>query len=135
MRDLPFPSLLFLSLFFSFSKKVHFKNGMGGDPRLSENVDDLLKVLDGLGGMVRNTSSSLEETLQQIDVYQQQMQTLRQKIIQEEQQLRLVMAPTYLPHDRERALAEQQVRTLFNLYTPIVSYLIRSKSGKRLGTI
>lgn len=108
---------------------------MGGDPRLSENVDDLLKVLDGLGGMVRNTSSSLEETLQQIDVYQQQMQTLRQKIIQEEQQLRLVMAPTYLPHDRERALAEQQVRTLFNLYTPIVSYLIRSKSGKRLGTI
>lgn len=84
---------------------------MGGDPRLSENVDDLLRILDGLGDLVRTKSSSLDETLQQIDVYQQQMQTLRQKIIQEEQQLRLVMAPTYLPHDRERALAEQQVRT------------------------
>lgn len=82
---------------------------MGGDPRLSENVDDLLKVLDGLAELVRAKTTSLEETLNQIDIYQQQMQTLRQKIIQEEQQLRLVMAPTYLPHDRERALAEQQV--------------------------
>ena len=83
---------------------------MGGDPRLSENVDELLNILDGLGGLVKTKCSSLEETLQQIDIYQQQMQTLRQKIIQEEQQLRLVMAPTYLPHDRERAIAEQQVR-------------------------
>lgn len=85
---------------------------MGGDPRLSENVDDLVRVLDGLGELVKAKSQSLEQTLAQIDVYQQQMQTLRQRIIQEEQQLRLVMAPTYLPHDRERALAEQQVRTV-----------------------
>lgn len=108
----------FFSFFASWTclyLQVHFKNGMGGDPRLSENVDDLLKVLDSLAGLVKTTSSGLEETLQQIDVYQQQMQTLRQKIIQEEQQLRLVMAPTYLPHDRERALAEQQVRTPFIL--------------------
>ncbi|XP_032294435.1 muscle-specific protein 300 kDa isoform X26 [Drosophila virilis] len=88
--------------------EVHFRNGMGGDPRLSENVDDLVRVLDGLGELVKAKSQSLEQTLAQIDVYQQQMQTLRQRIIQEEQQLRLVMAPTYLPHDRERALAEQQ---------------------------
>lgn len=27
----------------------------------------------------------------------------------EEQQLRLALAPTYLPHDRDRALNEQQV--------------------------
>lgn len=92
--------------------QVHFRNGMGGDPRLSENVDDLVRVLDGLGELVKAKSQSLEQTLSQIDVYQQQMQTLRQRIIQEEQQLRLVMAPTYLPHDRERALAEQQVRTV-----------------------
>ncbi|XP_070139488.1 muscle-specific protein 300 kDa isoform X14 [Drosophila kikkawai] len=88
--------------------EVHFRNGMGGDPRLSENVDELVRVLDGLGELVKAKSQSLEQTLAQIDVYQQQMQTLRQRIIQEEQQLRLVMAPTYLPHDRERALAEQQ---------------------------
>lgn len=90
--------------------QVHFRNGMGGDPRLSENVDDLVRLLDGLGDVVKTKSQSLEQTLSQIDVYQQQMQTLRQRIIQEEQQLRLVMAPTYLPHDRERALVEQQVR-------------------------
>lgn len=72
----------------------------------------MLKVLDELNDLVKTKTSSLEETLQQIDVYQQQMQTLRQKIIQEEQQLRLVLAPTYLPHERERALAEQQVRTV-----------------------
>jgi len=95
--------------------QVHFRNGMGGDPRLSENVDDLVRVLDGLGELVKAKSQSLEQTLAQIDVYQQQMQTLRQRIIQEEQQLRLVMAPTYLPHDRERALAEQQVRTVQSL--------------------
>ncbi|XP_033149206.1 microtubule-associated protein futsch isoform X2 [Drosophila busckii] len=88
--------------------EVHFRNGMGGDPRLSENVDDLLRMLDALSDVVKTKSCSLEQTLAQIDVYQQQMQTLRQRIIQEEQQLRLVMAPTYLPHDRERALAEQQ---------------------------
>lgn len=98
---------------------------MGGDPRLSENVDELLKILDGLGGLVKTKCSSLEETLQQIDVYQQQMQTLRQKIIQEEQQLRLVMAPTYLPHDRDRAMAEQQVR---NFRFNIRNYRLSQKS-------
>lgn len=86
---------------------------MGGDPRLTENVDELLNSLDGLGELVKRKSSGLENTLSQIDTYHQQMQSLRQKIIQEEQQLRLVMAPTYLPRDRERALTEQQV-CIFN---------------------
>ncbi|XP_070067953.1 muscle-specific protein 300 kDa isoform X15 [Drosophila takahashii] len=104
--------------------EVHFRNGMGGDPRLSENVDDLVRVLDGLGELVKAKSQSLEQTLAQIDVYQQQMQTLRQRIIQEEQQLRLVMAPTYLPHDRERALAEQQ-----ELITQELDELLQSLSS------
>lgn len=59
---------------------------------------------------------NLESVLQQIDVYQQQMQSLRHKIIEEEQQLRAVMAPTYLPHDREKAMAEQQVSGFFDLF-------------------
>lgn len=82
---------------------------MGGDPRLSENVEDILKVLDEVDGVVREKCSQLEKSLQQIDVYQEQMQALRQKIIQEEQQLRLVMAPAYMANDRERATTEQQV--------------------------
>ena len=116
--------------------EVHFRNGMGGDPRLSENVDDLVRVLDGLGELVKAKSQSLEQTLAQIDVYQQQMQSLRQRIIQEEQQLRLVMAPTYLPHDRERALAEQQAcrERVKNLHSKITARNERIKLLIHRGT-
>lgn len=38
-----------------------------------------------------------------------EVQQLRQQIVQVEQQLRAVMAPTYLPHDREQAARDQQV--------------------------
>ncbi|KAM8716186.1 hypothetical protein ACLKA7_003122 [Drosophila subpalustris] len=116
--------------------EVHFRNGMGGDPRLSENVDDLVRLLDGLGDVVKAKSQSLEQTLSQIDVYQQQMQTLRQRIIQEEQQLRLVMAPTYLPHDRERALAEQQAcrERVKNLHSKITARNERIKLLIHRGT-
>lgn len=82
---------------------------------MSENVEEILKVLDEVDGIVREKCSQLEKTLQQIDVYQEQMQTLRQKIIQEEQQLRVVMAPAYLANDRESAISEQQVCWTFNL--------------------
>lgn len=39
----------------------------------------------------------------------QEIQQLRQQIVQVEQQLRTVLSPTYLPNDREKALQEQQV--------------------------
>lgn len=52
----------------------------------------------------------MEQSLLQLEEYQHQIQALRQKIIHEEQQLRTVLAPTYLPHDREKAITEQQVR-------------------------
>jgi nesprin-1 len=42
-------------------------------------------------------------------VFEQEIQQLRQQIINVEQQLRVVMAPTYLPHNREKALEEQNV--------------------------
>uniref|UniRef100_A0A1A9UW21 Uncharacterized protein n=1 Tax=Glossina austeni TaxID=7395 RepID=A0A1A9UW21_GLOAU len=116
--------------------EVHFKNGMGGDPRLSENVDELLTILDSLADMVKEKCSHLEETLNQIDIYQKQMQTLRQKIIQEEQQLRLVLAPTYLPHDRDRALAEQQAcrERVKNLHSKISARNERIKLMVHRGT-
>lgn len=34
---------------------------------------------------------------------------MRQQIVQVEQQLRAAMAPTYLPHDRDQAVRDQQV--------------------------
>lgn len=41
--------------------------------------------------------------------YFQEIQQLRQHIVQVEQQLRMVLSPTYLPNEREKALQEQQV--------------------------
>lgn len=69
--------------------------------------------LDQLNGIIKSKNNSLEQTLSQLENYQQQMQTIRQKILHEEQQLRLVLAPTYLPHDRDRAVTEQQVSNCF----------------------
>lgn len=84
---------------------------MGGDPRLAENVEEILQVLDEVDGLIRQKCTQLEGSLQQIDVYQEQLQTLRQRIIQEEQQMRAAMAPAYLINNREKAAAEQQVRS------------------------
>lgn len=66
--------------------------------------------MDELDALVKGKSNELEQSLAQLESYQTQMQNLRQKIIHEEQQLRMVMAPSYLPHDREKAVTEQQVR-------------------------
>lgn len=93
----------------NFVIQVHFRSGIGGDSKVSEAGEELLQDLDLLLGSVKEHTGSLDATLTQIDKYQQEMQQLRQQIVQVEQQLRLVLAPTYLPHDREKALAEQQV--------------------------
>lgn len=69
----------------------------------------IIRELDDLAQTIKTKNSSLERTLEQLEQYQQQQQQLRQKIMHEEQQLRLVLAPTYLPHDRNRAVNEQQV--------------------------
>lgn len=65
--------------------------------------------------MVKGRSTELEQSLAQLEEYQTQMQQLRQKIIQEEQHLRVVLAPTYSPHDREAAASEQQVSVFLSL--------------------
>jgi nesprin-1 len=99
---------------------------MGGDAKVSEQVADIIKELEQHLVLVKEQSATLEASLAQIDRYQQvgtrnqgklvfsllsyqEIQQLRQQIINVEQQLRVVMAPTYLPHNRERALEEQNV--------------------------
>lgn len=59
---------------------------------------------------VRNQTSQLEKAIVQVEQYQVEVQQLRQQIIQLEQQLRTTLAPTYLPHDRDQASRDQQVR-------------------------
>lgn len=89
--------------------QVHFRSGIGGDSKITETAYAILHDLDGLNQLVKSKCTNLEQALSQLDVYQQQMQSLRQKIIQEEQLLRQALAPTYLPHDRDKAITEQQV--------------------------
>lgn len=102
---------------YRFSKiQVHFRAGIGGDTKISETAQAILHELDELARQVRVRTGSLERTLEQLEQYQVQQQQLRQKIMHEEQQLRLVLAPTYLPHDRERAVNEQQVGAFFRFF-------------------
>lgn len=88
---------------------MHFRAGIGGDTKISETAGQIIRELDDLAAIVRTKITSLEASLTQIEQYQRLQQQLRQKIMHEEQQLRLALAPTYLPHDRDRALNEQQV--------------------------
>lgn len=87
--------------------------------------------------MVKGKADQLEKSLTQLVDYQTQIQELRKKIIQEEQQLRQVMAPTYLPHDREKATTEQQVRfstihlLLFFFFFLAIFHFIRFLSSER----
>lgn len=88
---------------------MHFRAGIGGDTKISETAGQILRELDDLAANIRNKITNLEVSLTQIENYQRVQQQLRQKVMHEEQQLRLALAPTYLPHDRDRALNEQEV--------------------------
>lgn len=68
-----------------------------------------MRELDQLNEIIREQSSQLEISISQVEKYQIEVQQLRQQIVQVEQQLRAVMAPTHLPHDREQAARDQQV--------------------------
>ncbi|XP_012253400.2 muscle-specific protein 300 kDa isoform X14 [Athalia rosae] len=109
--------------------QVHFRSGVGGDSRISEAANELIKELEVLNDTVKEQTASLETCLAQIDQYQQEIQQLRQQIVQVEQQLRTVLSPTYLPNDRERALQEQQScrEKIKSLQTKIAARTERSK--------
>lgn len=112
--------------------KVHFRSGIGGDAKITETAYAILHDLDDLNQLVRSKCGSLEQALSQLEDYQQQMQNLRQKIIHEEQQLRLVLAPTYLPNDRDKAITEQQVSrfSFFFFFADLVPYQIPKNKFK-----
>lgn len=91
--------------------QVHFRSGIGGDTKVTESAEELLKELEDLLLVVKEQVANLESCIGQVDQYQIELQQLRQQIAQVEHQLRVVMAPTYSPHDREKAIEEQQVGT------------------------
>lgn len=83
-----------------------------------------MSQLDELARLIKDRSRQLEETLNQIEVYQQNITSLRQRIIQEEQKLRVILSPAYLTKNKERAVAEEQVRFCFDITkcTPLRSF-------------
>lgn len=76
----------------------------------------MVNELDGLHDVIKQQSGKLETAIGQVDHYQNEVQQLRQQIIQMEQQLRTVLAPTHLPHDREQATRDQQVGNSFRFF-------------------
>ncbi|XP_031632357.1 nesprin-1 isoform X5 [Contarinia nasturtii] len=89
--------------------QVHFRSGIGGDSKITTTAYGIIADLERLEEIVKDKAQNLETSLSQIDEYQKHIQELRRRILQEEQQLRLVMAPTYLPNDREKAVSDQQM--------------------------
>lgn len=103
----------FVLLETNFFFQLHFRSGVQSDSKVTESAEDLVRELDELDSLVREQVAQLEAAIAQVDKYQLEVQQLRQQIVQVEQQLRAAMAPTYLPHDREQALADQQVGFIF----------------------
>lgn len=76
---------------------------------MTEAAEELVAELGEFDKQVREQIVQLEASIAQVEQYQLEVQQLRQQIVQVEQQLRGVMAPTYLPHDRDQAARDQQV--------------------------
>ncbi|KAL0110413.1 hypothetical protein PUN28_013801 [Cardiocondyla obscurior] len=116
--------------------EVHFRSGIVGDNRVKDTANDLIAELNSLYNTVKEQTTSLEACLAQIDQYQQEIQQLRQHIVQVEQQLRAVLSPTYMPNDREKALQEQQTyrEKIKSLQSKIQARSERSKLLVQRGT-
>lgn len=71
----------------------------------------------------------MEECLEQLEQYQHEIQQLQQQVVQVEQQLRTTMAPTYAPHDPEKAQQDQQVGDTNYLFI-IIFYKYNKKKFK-----
>lgn len=76
---------------------------------MSDQAKEILADLESLNSTIKGESQQLESSIAQVDKYQLEVQQLRQQIVQVEQELRAVMAPTHLPHDRDQAARDQQV--------------------------
>ena len=74
-----------------------------------------------LGEEVKASGTELEASLAQLDQYQTTIAGLRQSILACEGELRTVSSPAYTAKDRDKALAEQSVRTITSIVTDLSS--------------
>ncbi|KAK3930237.1 Nesprin-1 [Frankliniella fusca] len=87
--------------------QIHFRSGVGGNGKVTEEASQLINELDRLMNDIKEQTTTLEACLSQIDTYQHEIQQLRTQIVSVEAQLRSALSPNYLPHDRDRALHDQ----------------------------
>jgi nesprin-1 len=60
---------------------LHFRSGVGGDSKVTEAAEEIIKELDQLTGVVKEQSASLEACLAQLDQYQQVIYDSETKLI------------------------------------------------------
>ncbi|XP_034241824.1 uncharacterized protein LOC117645652 isoform X2 [Thrips palmi] len=87
--------------------QIHFRSGVGGNGKVTEEASQLINELDRLMNDIKEQTTTLEACLSQIDQYQHEIQQLRTQIVSVEAQLRSALSPNYSPHDRDRALHDQ----------------------------
>lgn len=102
---------------------MHFRSGVGGDTKITEEAFALIKELETVQAEINLEINNLEVCLGQLDQYQQEIQQLQQQVVQVEQQLRTTMAPTYAPHDRDKAQHDQQVSLIFICFFDVFDLL------------
>jgi nesprin-1 len=62
---------------------LHFRSGVGGDSKVTEDAEEIIKELDQLTGIVKEQAASLEACLAQVDQYQQVTYILTHSMVQD----------------------------------------------------
>uniref|UniRef100_A0A8D8Q2T6 Nesprin-1 n=1 Tax=Cacopsylla melanoneura TaxID=428564 RepID=A0A8D8Q2T6_9HEMI len=73
--------------------EVHLKRGVGDDALVNATARDILAELDNLNDAVRKQITDLEQTIFQVEHYQQEIQQLHQQVSENESQLRTMSSP------------------------------------------
>lgn len=104
--------------------QVHFRTELSSEKDLNEEYRTVIESLDQFYKDVNLMIGDLDKALQQIDKYQQDIQSLKQKLVQEEQLLKTMAA--------EQSADNVQVRVCFYTIPPfIASYLSHHQISQR----
>ena len=106
-------TLLILQILFL---QVHLREEVTKEQDIQKLGRAISEELVTLGEEVKASGSELEASLAQLDQYQSTIASLRQSILACEGELRTVSSPAYTARDRDKALAEQSVRTINHIF-------------------
>ena len=99
--------------------QVHLREEVTKEQDIQKLGRAISEELVTLGEEVKASGTELEASLAQLDQYQTTIASLRQSILACEGELRTVSSPAYTAKDRDKALAEQSVRTITSIVTDL----------------